>query len=446
MVARLWVAGIFLVIALLVGLPWWCLAAAGAYLCFFLVQELVRRRYPGAGDTCGMLRAVVDLLGISALVAATGALTTIFVVIYPVFVTGVSSIWGKREGRLAQLSASLCYGLVLIGTYFHWWPYLWFDSGGDPVHAVLSSHPVWGELPEWAPFWVGFLVLLTLNYVAYFFPNRLLALRARDAEDRIRLERKLQEAQRQESLAVLAGGVAHDFNNLLMAIMGNARLAQQGLDQRSPAHEHLMQMQNAAKRAGEITRQLLAYAGKAQAVVEPLNLSEIVEETTHLLRVSIPHDIACEYTLAESLPPVRGDGAQVRQLVMNLVMNAAEAMNGDPGRIRIYTGLVRADRGYLRDFDVGGDGQEGEYVFLHVEDSGCGMSREVRQRIFDPFFTTKGGGHGLGLAAVMGIVRGHDGALRIETGPEQGTTFIVLFPALGAAAPAALPEAAEMAG
>ncbi|MCB0221344.1 MAG: hypothetical protein KDH09_16730 [Chrysiogenetes bacterium] len=443
---RLWAGAIFLALAILVGLPGWCLAGAGGYLLFLATQELIRRRFPGAESVCGWLRAAVDLIGISILVAATGALTTIFVILYPVLVTGAASIWGKREGRLAQLSASLSYGFVLLGTYYEWWPYLWFEPAQTQVHAIFASHPVWGDLPNWAPFWAGFAVMLIVNYVAYFFPNRLLALRTQEAEARIRLDRKLQEAQRQESLAVLAGGVAHDFNNLLMAMMGNARLAQELIEADSPAREHLTQMQNAAKRAGEITRQLLAYAGKAQAIVEPLNLSEIVQETTHLLRVSIPHDVACEYTLAEALPPVRGDGAQVRQLVMNLVVNAAEAMNGDPGRIRIYTGLVRADRGYLRDFDVGGERGEGHYVFLQVEDSGCGMSPDVRRRIFDPFFTTKGGGHGLGLAAVLGIVRAHQGALRIETLPAEGTSFIVLFPALETPAPAALPETAEMAG
>lgn len=426
---RLWMAVVFLVLAFVIDLPLWCLIAGGAYLAFLGVQELLRRRFRQLELAMAYLRAGVDLVAASALIAATGALTTIFVVLYPLLVTGASSIWGKREGRLAQLIAGASYGLVLIGTYYQWWPYLWFEPGGAPVHAIFDSHPIWGELPRWAPFWVAFIVILTADYVAYFFPNRLLALRAQEAEARLRLDRKLQESQRQESLAVLAGGVAHDFNNLLMAIMGNARLAQQCTEEGSAAREHLGQMQNAAKRAGEITRQLLAYAGKAQAVVEPLDLSDLVRETTHLLRVSIPGDVVCEFALAEELPRVRADGAQLRQLVMNLVVNAAEAMNGDPGRIRIFTGQIQVDRPFLREFHVGSDCSAGDYVFLQIDDSGCGMSPEVRRRIFDPFFTTKGSGHGLGLAAVMGIVRAHKGALRIESRTGEGTSFVVLIPA-----------------
>ena len=425
---RVWVASFLILIAFLIGLPSWCLMAATGYLVFLGAQEVVRRRYEAAETACALARAVADLVAMGVLVASTGALTTVFVAIYPVLVAGAASLWGRAAGRAALAASTLSYGGVLLGTYLSWWPYLWFEAKHTPVHEVFASHPVWGGHHPTVPFIVGFVVIATLNYVAYFFPIRLIALRMDEAGKRLQLDHKLQEAQHHESLVVLAGGVAHDFNNLLMAIMGNAQLAEQVIEKDSQARKYITQMQNTARRAGELTRQLLVYAGKVPAVIQRVDLSEVGRETTHLLRVSIPQDVACEYALGEELPPVSGDGAQVRQLVMNLVVNASESMNGGPGRIDIRTGRMNIDRDSLRSFAVGADAPGGDYVYLEVTDTGCGMSEELQQRIFDPFFTTKGSGHGLGLAAVQGIVRVMHGALRVRSAPGQGTAFLALFP------------------
>ena len=257
--------------------------------------------------------------------------------------------------------------------------------------------------------------------------------------ERLALERKLQESQKLESLGVLAGGIAHDFNNLLSGVLGNASLARMDLPAESPVQPFLEQIEFAAKRAADLCRQMLAYSGKGRFVVQRLDLNALIEETARLLQVSISKRAVLKFSLAEALPAVLGDATQLRQVVMNLVINASEAVGDKSGFISITTGLTRADRGYLAGTFSAPDLPDGDYIYLEIADNGGGMPPEVQARIFDPFFTTKFTGRGLGLAAVLGIIRGHKGALKVFSEAGWGTTFKILLPC--AEGPAEMPAA-----
>ena len=249
-------------------------------------------------------------------------------------------------------------------------------------------------------------------------------------EERRGLEGQIRHAQKLESLGVLAGGIAHDFNNLLTSILGNTDLALMDLSPISPARESIKHIQEAAHRAAELCRQMLAYSGKGRFVVEPVDLNEVVAEMGHLLSVSISKKAALKYELADGLPAVEADATQIRQLIMNLITNASEALGEESGVISVRTGTMACDRACLSDAQLNEDCAEGTYVYFEVVDTGCGMHAEAREKIFDPFFTTKFAGRGLGLAAVSGIVRGHRGALKVESESGRGTAFQVLLPAL----------------
>ena len=257
-----------------------------------------------------------------------------------------------------------------------------------------------------------------------------------DITERVQAEEKekklvaqVQHVQKLESLGTLAGGIAHDFNNLLMGIIGNLDLAKENIPSSTGAFDNLSQAEMAAKRASELCRQLLAYSGKGRFIVESVNINDIVDEMVHLLEVSISKKVVLKYNLTENLPPIRVDATQTRQVIMNLITNASESIGEKSGVVSVITGVMECDRTYLDEiFDIE-DLSEGVYVYLEVTDTGCGMSAETIEKIFDPFFTTKFTGRGLGLAAVLGIVRGHGGAIKIYSEPGRGTTFKVLFPA-----------------
>jgi two-component system, cell cycle sensor histidine kinase and response regulator CckA len=242
------------------------------------------------------------------------------------------------------------------------------------------------------------------------------------------LGRRLQEAQKLESLGLLAGGIAHDFNNLLTSVLGNVGLARMELPSDSPILSYLEQIEQTAVRAADLCRQMLAYSGRGRFVVRRLDLSALVQETTELLRLTTSKKAALRLELAPDLPAVSGDPTQLRQIVMNLVINASDAMGGRPGVIRIATGLQRVDSVELGSAGFAEDMAPGDHVFLEVSDTGCGMSPETQAKIFDPFFTTKFAGRGLGLAAVLGIVRAHKGAIRVHSEPGRGSTFTLLLP------------------
>ena len=264
----------------------------------------------------------------------------------------------------------------------------------------------------------------------------------REAEEESRhLEQQLVQAQKLESLGVLAGGIAHDFNNLLVGILGNASLALSEIPADAPLRETLEGIETAALRAGELTNQMLAYSGKGRFVVEPLDLSELVAEMAHLLESAISKKAVLRHELARDLPPVDADATQIRQLVMNLITNASDALGDGPGTIALRTHLLEeAEPAAPEEWGP----PPGPRILLEVEDSGCGMAPETLSRIFDPFFTTKFTGRGLGLAAALGIVRGHRGAIDVQSDPGRGTRFRVLFPASSkCAAKPALPELAE---
>jgi len=237
-----------------------------------------------------------------------------------------------------------------------------------------------------------------------------------------RMEQQLRETQKLESLGVLAGGIAHDFNNLLTGILGNASLARDRLPEDSDMHEPLRQIERASTRAAELCQQMLAYAGKGRFIVEPVSLSALVEDTAKLIDLSIARRATLELQLFKDPPPVLADATQMRQIVMNLVINAAEAITHSHGHIIVSTGCMQVTRAFLDNARVASL-PEGEAVYLEVRDNGSGMDRATLDRIFEPFFTTKFTGRGLGLAAVLGIVRAHEGALHVQSEVGSGTTF-----------------------
>ncbi len=248
-------------------------------------------------------------------------------------------------------------------------------------------------------------------------------------EHRIMLERQIQHAQKLESLGVLAGGIAHDFNNLLTAILGNLDLALADLSPLSPVRENIISAEHASRRAADLAKQMLAYSGKGRFVLQKIDLKELVEEMAHILQVSISKKVVLRFNFAQNLPPVEADVSQIRQVVMNLIVNASEAIGDRSGYISISTGAIDCDSTYLSETWLDEKLPAGLYVYLEVADTGCGMDNTIMGKIFDPFYTTKFTGRGLGLAAVLGIIRGHRGAIKLYSEKNKGTTFKVLFPA-----------------
>jgi two-component system, cell cycle sensor histidine kinase and response regulator CckA len=254
-------------------------------------------------------------------------------------------------------------------------------------------------------------------------------LRERTESERRELEARVQQAHKLESLGRLAGGIAHDFNNLLMAILGNIDVALDLLPDGSPARDSLIAAGRASGRATELTRQMLAYAGRGKFSVELFDASELVTGMADMLRASVSKKVQLTFDLARGLPSIRGDVSQVRQVVMNLVVNASEALADRDGEVRVSTSAAFYDRPQLAAAWSGEALPEGRYVRIDVSDTGPGMDEETVARIFDPFFSTKFTGRGLGLAVVQGIVRGHGAAVKVDTRPGAGTAFQVLFPA-----------------
>ncbi len=255
--------------------------------------------------------------------------------------------------------------------------------------------------------------------------------KAAEAE-RLSLERNLQHAQKLESLGVLAGGIAHDFNNLLVGIIGNIDL---GLSKIAADHEvveYFGRAEKAAWRATELVTQILAYSGKGRVVVEQVHVNEVVEEIRRLLEASVSKKIDLRFHLAKSLPCIEGDRSQIHQVIMNLIINAAEAIGEDAGKITVTTARTYISGEMLDKEGFFGNSAltSGDYVQLTVQDSGCGMNAEMLARIFEPFYTTKFTGRGLGMAAVQGIVHAHNGAGRVRSTVGEGTVFEVYFPAI----------------
>jgi two-component system cell cycle sensor histidine kinase/response regulator CckA len=203
----------------------------------------------------------------------------------------------------------------------------------------------------------------------------------------------------------------------------------------SPVRRTLERLETAALRAAELTNQLLAYSGRGKFVIEPVNVNVLIEEMVNLLQAAVPKNVVLRLDLARNIPVIEGDATQLRQVVMNLIMNAAEAIGDRSGVITVSSGVTAVDKAYLAGTYLDEDMPEGLYSYVEISDTGCGMDEKTRLRIFDPFFTTKFTGRGLGLAAVLGIVRGHKGTLKVYSEPQRGSTFKILLPAVGEIAP-----------
>jgi two-component system cell cycle sensor histidine kinase/response regulator CckA len=279
-----------------------------------------------------------------------------------------------------------------------------------------------------------FPVELSVNYQEYSGVGfnctfaRDISERKYEEEKRRRLDDRVRDTQKMESLSVLAGGVAHDFNNLLMGVLGNAELALIDLSPVSPARESVEKIRTAALRAADLARQMLAYSGKGSFVVGSINLSEVVSEMGQLVKSSLSADALVEYHLEEEMRSVSADATQIRQLAMNLISNACEALENQGGIVDVSTGMMECDEAYIDRSFFSGECAAGLYAFLDVSDTGVGMDAATVEKMFDPFFTTKFTGRGLGLAAVSGIVRGHNGAVFVHSEPGEGTTVRVLLP------------------
>ncbi len=250
----------------------------------------------------------------------------------------------------------------------------------------------------------------------------------REEQDKL-MQKHLEQTQRLESLGVLAGGIAHDFNNLLMAILGHADIALLKLPQLSSARENLENIKTTSLRAADLCKQILAYSGQGKVVEEELSINYLVHEMIQMIQTSISKNCHLDLKLDEQLPMMVGDYSQMQQILMNFVINASDAFDGSTGNITIATTSMQFSYNDFSDDFVIKPPSPGNFVILEVSDNGPGMDKETLDRIFEPFFTTKFTGRGLGLSAVLGIVKSHNGGLRVNSTPDQGTTFTVFFPA-----------------
>jgi signal transduction histidine kinase/ActR/RegA family two-component response regulator len=368
--------------------------------------------------------------------------------------------WSDTHGWLHILSDTAIFGayfaIPLVLVYFvsrrkdvPFMPVFWLfalfilSCGiGHLIEATLFWHP-WYRLSGLVKLitavvsWATVIALIPLVPKALALPGLArmnaqlkeeIARRERAERERLELEQQIQKTQKLESLGVLAGGIAHDFNNLLSSIMGYADLARLELAAGSPAKEFIEEVLAGSTRAAELTSQMLAYSGKGRFVVEPVLLPDVVNSMTRLLQVSISKKHQLQLHATAESPIVEVDVTQLRQVVMNLIINASEAIGGADGTISVVTGRVHCTREVLSRTYLNENLPEGDYAFIEVADTGCGMTEVTKARVFDPFFTTKFIGRGLGLAAVLGIVRGHRGAIVLESEVGKGTRFRVLLP------------------
>lgn len=247
--------------------------------------------------------------------------------------------------------------------------------------------------------------------------------------EQLKIQSQLEHTQRLDSLGILAGGIAHDFNNILTSIMGNAAMAERkAMNHSQEIPKYLSNIVHSSEKAADLCKQMLAYSGKGRFEVRAIDISVTVEETSRLLEVSIAKGVILKYELAENLPSVEVDIAQIQQVIMNLVLNASDAIGKKSGVISICTGVMHADSAYMAQTSIDDSLPEGRYVYLEVSDTGVGMDKQTQSRLFEPFFTTKFTGHGLGMSAVQGIIRGHNGAIKVYSELGRGSTFKILIP------------------
>ena len=254
--------------------------------------------------------------------------------------------------------------------------------------------------------------------------------RKRTEDERRRLEEQMVQSQKIESIGVLAGGLAHQFNNLLMALLGNVELIIMDMHPDAPIRESVAEIEKVSRRMAKLVKELLAYAGRGKLIVEAIDLTHLFREILQLLQVSISKKADLQYTLDEELPSIEADASQLRQVILNLVANASEALGKQEGVISVRTGVKEFTIEDLDDIYGYCNLLPGRYVFLEVSDTGGGMDEALLPKIFDPFFSTKFTGRGLGLAAALGIVNGLHGAIKVHSKPGSGSAFTVLFPPL----------------
>ena len=300
----------------------------------------------------------------------------------------------------------------------------WLRKDGSVIDVLLSSSPLEAE---------------DLSKGVTF--TALDITRQKRAEDeRISAERKFLHSQKLESLGVMAGGIAHDFNNLLMVIMGNLDLSLKMLPGDSPAQNNIERALQATRTAANLTRQMLDYSGKGKFLSSEVDLNGLIENNTDLYRASVPRGIVLDIDLSGGLPVIEADAGQIQQAIMNLIANAAEAIGDKAGTVTISTALVEAGAEELSRSRIEGRPGAGRFVRLELSDNGCGMDAGLQERIFDPFFSTKFTGRGLGMCAVLGIVRGHKGAIMIDSAVGEGTRVTILLPVTGQVAVAPEPS------
>ena len=247
---------------------------------------------------------------------------------------------------------------------------------------------------------------------------------------RARLQGQIHQAQKVESLSIMASGISHDFNNMFAAILGNTGIILHSVPEESPVRPNARQIESTALRATDLANLMHSYSNTDRLADEDVHITSLVREMEALVRTAIPKHIAIEYRLDDNVPIFAGDCGQVRQMIMNLVTNAADAIAEGKGVITVSTGVMKCTRDYFQDTYLDENLPEGKYVFLEVTDTGAGISPEVQEKMFDPFFTTKIRGRGLGLSVVLGVVRCHNGAIKVQSSPGKGSTFTVVFPAL----------------
>jgi signal transduction histidine kinase/CheY-like chemotaxis protein len=371
-------------------------------------RELLRR-----GESWLVLALIVT----TSLMAFGGALTGSWAQL-ATFLPFPFLVWSG--GRLGPRGAVLgAFGVSLVAV----------------VGTSLGHGPFAGDPRLHTDFMLLWSYILTLGAVgmilAAAIAEREMSDRRRSSEEdsRLELERRIHQAQRLESLGLLAGGIAHDFNNILTAIRGNAELLGVQVGDDPALRERLDQIEKASDRAADLCRRLLAYAGRRRPDNKVLSLAHLVEETCELVKPSIPLRIDLDLTVSGDTPALEGDATLLRQVIMNLVLNAAEAIGEQNGSIDVETGALELDERTLARLVAGSDALPGRFAYVEVRDTGKGMDARTRERIFDPFYSTKNEGRGLGLASVLGIVQTHGGAIEVRSAPGRGASFRVLLPA-----------------
>ena len=268
--------------------------------------------------------------------------------------------------------------------------------------------------------------------------------RKKAEEAHLKLERQLQQSQKLESLGIMSGGIAHDFNNLLQAVLGNLDLALMNLPAHTPVCRYIEQAVKAGKQAAKLSNMMLAYSGKGLFVLKTIDVTALIEQSAPMLAAVVSNTTVFDMDLDHGLPSVMADSGQIQQVIMNLVINAAEAIGGTNGHIRLSTGVREFDQVLLDKSRLEEKLPAGRYVFIEVSDNGCGMDEDTLRKLFDPFFTTKFTGRGLGMSAAQGIIRAHKGGVLVDSSPGSGTTVRVLFPIVdGSLAGQAVGKAAD---